>query len=132
MFKKIILFLLIFLALAFGVKSQIEYPLIFKTGVDPDAGDTLYIQIQVAKDSLFTQLIDTTGWMVCGQGIEYTYNAVFPDIISSQVYFWRGRHKDIKGHITSWSKFFHFTLNINQAPSGCVCVSPADGEMINR
>ena len=129
---KILLLSLILLSLTIEVQAQtVTVPLIFQTGQDPE-GDSLFIQIQIAKDSLFTNQVILTNWLFCLPNSQFTYNASFPSDIFQQIYWWRGRHKDKKDLTSGWCSPFHFTLKINQSPSGCACIFPARGEVIWR
>lgn len=129
---KIILICLILLSLPISIQAQtVTVPLVFQTGQDPE-GDSLFIQIQIATDSLFTDQLILTDWFFCLPNSQYTYNSSFPSDVAHQIYSWRGRHRDNRGSFSKWSAIFRFTLNINQPPSGCACISPSNGEVIWR
>jgi hypothetical protein len=104
--------------------GAIQVPLVFQTGANPVPGDTsLVIQIQTAADSLFTQNLSQSNWLKCQPYSQFTYNATFPDTISSMTYYWRGRLRADTIY-SSWSSVYHFTLNITQ-PILALSLSPA-------
>jgi len=125
--KCIKIFLLIYILLTAGGSAEIQVPLVFQTGSTSLPGDTLYsIQIQTSTDSLFIGTLTQSDWLSCESDSQFTYNASFPESLSSATYFWRGRHRQISSvpdtSISDWSNTFHFTLNLH--PSLIVSLYP--------
>lgn len=110
--KKVILFFII-LSLPFypSLRAQDTYrqiDLTFKTANYSQA-DSLLIQIQVARDKEFTNLVHESEWIKCKSGKEFTYSMQIPLIQGS--FYWKGRHKDpVKENISDWSSPYRFYL----------------------
>ena len=110
--SKIILFFII-LSLPFypSLRAQDNYmkiDLTFNTA-NYSQSDSLLIQIQVARDREFTNLIHQSEWTKCKSGKEFTYSVQIPLIQGS--FYWKGRYKNpVNGNISNWSSPYRFYL----------------------
>lgn len=132
--KCIKIFLLIYILLTAVGSAEVQIPLVFQTSSTTIPGDSLCsIQIQTSTDGLFIGDLTQSGWLSCEPDSQFTYNASFPESLSSATYFWRGRHRQISSVpdtlISDWSSTFHFTLNLQS--SLIVFLSP-DYLSVNR
>ena len=111
-FCKISLFLL-FLSFTVSSGSQaqvstIPVGLTFNTANYTQC-NTLLIQIQVATDKAFTNIVDQSNWTACQSNTNFNYSAHLPPLQGN--FYWRGRHQNAcTGEISAWSSPFRFYL----------------------
>jgi hypothetical protein len=133
--KLIFMFLLLaFFIFDFGFTQQIDVPLIVHTGSDPDYnyGDSLFLQIQVAVDSLFANKVLDVDFP-CQPDTDITYNLQVIQTEMSKTYWWKARHRDGQNVFSEWTPPRHFRFEwVNSPPSGCSCISPANGIVIEE
>lgn len=71
--------------------------------------NTLLIQIQVATDKTFTNIVDQSSWTACQPNTHFNYSAHLPPLQGN--FYWRGRHQNAcTGEISAWSSPFRFYL----------------------
>jgi len=71
--------------------------------------DSLLIQIQVATDKAFSNVVDQSNLTTCQPNTNFTYLAHLPLLQGN--FYWRGRHMNpCTGDITTWSSPFKFYL----------------------
>jgi hypothetical protein len=128
-FKSFLLaFLLLPMMFSVSLSQSAYVPLVFRTGSDPDVGDTLWIQVQVATDSLFGTLIkDET--IKCKPDTSFTY---ILSVSNEGRYWWKARHRDSQNAYSVWTNSRYFVFKWNSTPTGCSCLSPANGAIIIR
>lgn len=99
---------LAFLSASWAQVSTIPVSLTFNTANYTQC-NTLLIQIQVATDKAFTNIVDQSSWTVCQPNTNFTYSAALPPLQGN--FYWRGRHQNAcTGEISSWSSPFRFYL----------------------
>lgn len=127
--KLILIMLILFGLISIGY-SGVSVPIKFIT-VDNPNGDSLWIQIQVAKDSTFEVVDWDSDWILCqpNDTIE-----VFADLSTEGEYSMRGRHKNEHGLHGVWNppidQRWSWHLIINKPPGGCFPFLPACGDTI--
>jgi len=118
-----------------GALAQVGVDLTFRVYEDPNdtlGADSNFIQIQIATDITFSNLIEESGWLFYNPiDTLYTYTGTFPDDIPSVIYWWRGRAM-AEGEISDWGNAFWFTLVIQMLPQAPKPISPENGSLIVR
>ena len=131
--SKLILGLLLLVMLTFSMSfSQDDpIPLNVLTGNDLDIpyGDSLFINIQIATDSLFENIV-TDETLPCLPETVFTYLMQVPDEEGN--YFWRARSADSHNTYSAWSDAEYFVFRWNLTPTGCSLISPKNGAIIIR
>jgi len=106
----LILFILnlVFLSASLAQVSTVPVSLTFSTANYTQCS-TLLIQIQVATDKAFTNIVEQSSWTVCQPNTNFTYSAALPPLQGN--FYWRGRHQNAcTGEISAWSPTFGFYL----------------------
>ncbi len=71
--------------------------------------DTLLVQVQVATDVNFTQIVDQSNWLWCQPNSTFIYSANLP--LLQGYFYWRGRHQNqCTSEVSAWSAPYRFYL----------------------
>lgn len=111
-FYKTSLPLLVFILTASSVSqaqvSTVPVSLTFNTANYTQC-NTLLIQIQVATDKAFTNIVDQSSWTACQPNTNFSYSAHLPPL--QGYFYWRGRHQNpCTDEVSAWSSTFKFYL----------------------
>lgn len=119
--------LVLLVYLPFSVQSQnIEIPLVFDQ-LPYSYSDSIWLQLQVATDSLFQDVYCITGFELRGVSA-YTFPVLFPPDLFTE-YYWRGRHAT-RRDTTVWCTPYKFTLVVELPVPACT--SPEHNAIIQR